>query len=185
MQLPTRWRTLYLPWITGNLVILLSLVISPPGGTVPLTTSEPVQDTSPAASAVTVTVRATDLRDEAKLIPAVFLGAPADQRLPSGQERLESYFRQRSLYPIERLRRGGAGLIIMDARLDYQGILRDITPVKGPERGIKDARDILRNMNRNPGLWAPATLRGEPVDSRIRVEVKYEGCWSLGLPRCP
>jgi hypothetical protein len=91
-------------------------------------------------------------------------------KYPGGKERLMNYIRMNTRYPIEALRDGDYGDVIMTYVIGTDGLIKDIKAVTSPSEDFtKMFVRLIENMDR----WQPAMLNGEAVEQKYAIKTRF------------
>jgi len=77
-------------------------------------------------------------------------------------------------YPSEARASGAEGMIILEFDLDSEGIINNCRVVNMGENHISLELEALRVLEKYPHRWVPALENGVPVESRIKLPLKFK-----------
>ena len=180
MHTSTTFRYLYLPWLSGLLIMAIML----------LTQSEISQPT-PLPYTGTKMVETPQI--EEKVSKPVITTIPffpgcddlaGQKKRDCSNERMYSYIYDQAAYPVGQPSQRTAGIVEIEFLITANGSIRDRKLLRSPgHRRGEDALRIINNMEAEGIRWEPSTRDGQPISARMVITIHYNMVWAGTKPK--
>lgn len=158
---------LYLPWISGVVLMVLVLIN-------PLVKYQLDQDVY-QCSLSPLSLPSEQLVRVVSISPR-FPGCNKDSpdRDECASQRLEDYLYGKVSYPAKPNNEYNAGLVVVSFNVRPSGRMEGIALLREPGYGRgADALRIIRGMVKEDIRWEPATVNGKATSQRVLVKIRY------------
>lgn len=174
------FRYLYLPWLSGIIVLLAMLFQQSVSGELAMTSTpgtEVIKEATLKEKSPESVVIST-----APYLPGC-LQSNEQAKVSCSNEQLMEYIYDHTAYPAGAPIHRTAGIVVADFIISSSGTIRDIRLIREPNREQgKDVVRILGEMEANGIRWEPATMNGRPTSRRMAVTVRYNMVWAGAKP---
>lgn len=174
MQNSTTLSYLYLPWLTGLLIMAVVLVNKYSNNTI----CQPV----PVAHATPKVAKVPEAFKKVITTMPYFPGcenARGKSKRDCSHNLMKTYLHDHAAYPVGSPTQKTAGAVIVEFLVRPDGKVRDPKLLRDPGYGRgADALRIINNMEAEGILWEPATRNGRPISSRMTITIRYNMVWA-------